>query len=915
MESDKKNYEDTSVILDPVQLKRIESIHRGFLYQHLYAVGCIFKLTSVTSGSVSVELDEDIEVVTDNEIFFIQVKTRTNSLVKSDISSALKRFSDLKKNYTEKKSTKTVRFFVVTNVEPGPVLSSEMLKESWPQDVFICSPKNPPKSFKLLPPVWNSLNEGVKWCINTANDIPFSILNPETLVWKLAARVQFASTGEDAERKNHSFDRKNLANIFEQLVVQLQEFPDITEEYKPQSNGDNIIQDERISLVVGFSGAGKTTWASWYVLHTTCSPIYFNVGDLPGETIAGSLAREIAARFLSSADIATLPASSAFEMLTAINSTVDTRKSPLIVIDNVHRIDIEEVRQITMACSNFKFILLAQPWDNEKRLEVLLDISSKRLNGWDIDTIASVFYDEGISISPMLAERWKIITSGMPLYIKNVVSVCSLQYEKDAETFADEVEKGEHFEILAQEAIIGHVIESFSTNELFITLALSFSMVPLSRYEIRDYFKALPQHVGNYHKVLRDLQKRGIIQVYTNGNMLLHDAIRSPISSYADNFPSHELLDMQEKLRNILYESILKSHDLARFSCWIRLLVPTGKINTLVDVASTELFHEIGEASDLKAILIQIAQNKNLSSDSRFWILDTFIFWEFQDNRTLCEIESYINDMTVLVESEDFGHREQIIFNMKRILYAGLNNNRASVDEYYQLAQKHNDAEPDLSRILRYNYTQALYNCKDYEDSIYYLNLLIEEYFDALGLNPNDIEYANPKDIIPLLKKDFEELQDDLKHFADCLNLYAMCRRELNLNPGFNALHAMKFYSMSKSYHSAMKAAQDVADDCLVRNDAKMAREILEEYAIPIWEEFNFLQDTVDLKGQYAVVLAQCDDHEKATEVISKLLPFRSSLSTDEQEALDKQQYTISNLKEVSDYYKLPISEIRKLMK
>lgn len=49
--------------LDPAQEIRIEAVHRGFLYQHLYAASC---LTSGQIGvtSVVVERDEDIELVT-----------------------------------------------------------------------------------------------------------------------------------------------------------------------------------------------------------------------------------------------------------------------------------------------------------------------------------------------------------------------------------------------------------------------------------------------------------------------------------------------------------------------------------------------------------------------------------------------------------------------------------------------------------------------------------------------------------------------------------------------------------------------------------------------------------------------------------------------------------------------------------
>jgi len=47
-------------VIDPAQLRRIEAVHRGFLYQHLYAVGCMIKLASLEAGQVAVERDEDI---------------------------------------------------------------------------------------------------------------------------------------------------------------------------------------------------------------------------------------------------------------------------------------------------------------------------------------------------------------------------------------------------------------------------------------------------------------------------------------------------------------------------------------------------------------------------------------------------------------------------------------------------------------------------------------------------------------------------------------------------------------------------------------------------------------------------------------------------------------------------------------
>ena len=47
-------------MLDVLQIKRIEAVHGGFLYQHLYAVGCLLLAASAGASAVAVERDECI---------------------------------------------------------------------------------------------------------------------------------------------------------------------------------------------------------------------------------------------------------------------------------------------------------------------------------------------------------------------------------------------------------------------------------------------------------------------------------------------------------------------------------------------------------------------------------------------------------------------------------------------------------------------------------------------------------------------------------------------------------------------------------------------------------------------------------------------------------------------------------------
>ncbi|HFX2582448.1 TPA: hypothetical protein ACID6K_001178 [Pseudomonas aeruginosa] len=91
----------TPDVLDVTQLIRIEAVHRGFLYQHLYTVGCLLLAQAAAVDVVMVELDEDIELVTDQGRIYVQVKTRSKPIIPSDISSALERFENLRNEHAE----------------------------------------------------------------------------------------------------------------------------------------------------------------------------------------------------------------------------------------------------------------------------------------------------------------------------------------------------------------------------------------------------------------------------------------------------------------------------------------------------------------------------------------------------------------------------------------------------------------------------------------------------------------------------------------------------------------------------------------------------------------------------------------------------------------------------------------------
>src|SRR5438105_26391 len=110
----------TPLVIDPRQLERIQSVHRGFLYQHLYAAACLLRAGGARTAAVRVETDEDVEVVGPDGCHYVQVKTRGERLVWGDVEGALRRFDGIRQEHVSGRRPGAAHFVVATNVPPGP---------------------------------------------------------------------------------------------------------------------------------------------------------------------------------------------------------------------------------------------------------------------------------------------------------------------------------------------------------------------------------------------------------------------------------------------------------------------------------------------------------------------------------------------------------------------------------------------------------------------------------------------------------------------------------------------------------------------------------------------------------------------------------------------------------------------------
>ncbi|MFJ9399701.1 hypothetical protein ACIRQT_33065 [Streptomyces californicus] len=172
-------HDDT--VIDADQLVRITSLHRGFLYQHLYAAACLLRFTAAGMNRLLVERDEDLEAVLPGRHLYLQVKTRSRPLRWGDVSGAVDGFAAVRARHSEGKRAGQPQLVIVANVPPGPQLATKMEAADWPGDVTVLTPQAAAPE-EWLPPAWRDLEEGIAWCTREAAQVPFSSLAPLTLV-------------------------------------------------------------------------------------------------------------------------------------------------------------------------------------------------------------------------------------------------------------------------------------------------------------------------------------------------------------------------------------------------------------------------------------------------------------------------------------------------------------------------------------------------------------------------------------------------------------------------------------------------------------------------------------------------------------------------------------------------------------
>ncbi|MGY4430659.1 hypothetical protein ACVWWO_003136 [Bradyrhizobium sp. F1.13.1] len=161
--------------------------------------------------------------------------------------------------------------------------------------------------------------------------------------------------------------------------MQLQDLPLPPSPYRVQEHEPDLLTGERVRLIVGYSGAGKTSWLAQSAQHASGAMIYLDVADTPGAALANAVAREVAGRLFQTGGglrEILLPGASGREILQLLSRRLAERGEIVTVaLDNVHQLPADDLMGVIQSGRDMRFVLLGRPEGEVSTLEAILGVT------------------------------------------------------------------------------------------------------------------------------------------------------------------------------------------------------------------------------------------------------------------------------------------------------------------------------------------------------------------------------------------------------------------------------------------------------------------------------------------------------------------------------------------------------------
>jgi hypothetical protein len=847
--------------IDPRQIARIEGTHRGYMYQHAYAAACILAIQG-TDAVVAVENDEDVEVLWRDRRVYVQVKVRNPAPARADVAKIVARFDAYRGQHTDGARSGTPVFVIATNAAPR---LDEAAVAALPSDVHLSYPGH--HDVAGIPEPQADITSALAALEVEAAKIELAAISPASLALKLVGYASSLATGAE----NHRIAGTKVASICDLIVEQLQTFPAPPSPYRPQRDEPEIDEGDRVRLIAGFSGAGKTAWASRKSAATTRPLAYFDVTGIPDPNLPSSIARELAARFIDDpAQRSTVMGHQAgMDLLRSIARRVVVAESgaPTIVLDNAHLIEPSFLSTVVRALEPIRVVLLMQPATRLPVIESSLSVTAEQLLGWDDHTIALEFSESGARADIATVGRIRRMTGALPLFVSAAAQLAARSFDGEPAAMCDALETGTTVERSTQDVLLETFVQSLSGDEQDALAVLGISEVALTRAEAIELVRNRLADDAKAAAALRGLSSLHVLQTVGGGLVHVHEAFRPFALAKVALLGGDAAMAARIVLRDILVRGFKHSANVERLRFWMSLSAQTGDIETLTDVAMDEMIHQIGGPDIVRSTLEKALDANELDTSLRFDVLDALAFWDAQRGDG-SKTAGFVARMEATANEIVMTPRQRASLASKQMFLAAAAQDRPSLDAAFERGMLAAPNDVDATRNLRYNRAQGLVRMGAVKEGAAAANELADEYLRGFGLTQSAIQFRQPAELAQRIA-DYESRDVDLRHAADATHVVALTLR--GPARAMKLVQAIKLYVMAGALVSVVRASQDAVDAFLEYNDPVGARFMMEKHVLPDLRRSGLVDHIVDVQAQYAVVLAYAGAVDEARAVMASL--------------------------------------------
>ncbi len=871
--------------IDAAQLVRIESTHKGFLYQHLVGVACMFQVALGHGRAVIVERDEDIEVDHENGRWYIQVKNLKDLLCFSDIAPSLALFDRLRSAHLDGARTGIAQFFVVSSSNLGPHLAAAVAAEDWPKDVQILTPSRPNLECRIE--VHEDVVRQWQYTVRLAHAAPHSRATPETLTWKLAAIIQSLATGAFADGR-HRLDRPEIEELFEQVVALVDRLPQPPALYRPQESEPELSSDDRIRIIAGAGGSGKTSWAAQAALHAPVEIVYARSRETEGRNFAAWISSHLIANLFprkgcAAADVFQ-PGALGAEPLRRIDAALEPHvRNVLVLVDDAHLLDAESFAMAVQGTLRIRWLVLGRPSESLSRIADRLSLEINNLSGWSNDVISQVMAANDVICDPRSVSEVRRITNGAPMFVENIAKLAAVEENSLGEYLANFL-RGAHGHTTALERFLEcDVLDHLSSFARNIAVALTYVLSPLPLPAIRALAQATcggtEREVGLAVRSLIDWRVVISIKAREYG---LHDTFRSLAVQHRANLTSTQRAAAARVIKECLAPALQVQSGLPyQLVDYMRALGELGEIDVLADMASghEEWFREHGVSEDVEAVLTTAINGSEGSNQGRFLVADSLAFmaleagdrpraagWIALQEKLLGSIGGDTRDIRVRLAT-------------KHVLLAKLDRDVSAARKVVDDALRWLPRSSVALLVLQYNFALVAVDAEDADIVEHVARSLIAEYLAHLRLTIAQILEADAPEIWATLGPG--DHTDALRHLADCWFLLGRGMSMKGASLRFEFTLAMKLYDMADAPSSFLRTAGEVVDQLLwsqTTADPLDALRLLETTILPTMERRGLVDQLLELRSLQAVALGCVGRHADARSVLRTLEPYYRGL-------------------------------------